>query len=76
MKKLQKLQAKLQAAGLEVAGIVLNIDGAEVPALSVNTDYDGPYPPRETFQKLETVRKMSRGYTVEPRGHYVSVFVY
>lgn len=75
--KLETVKKKLQDAGLEVADIVLNIKGAEVQGLKVNTDYNGPYPTKETFQKLETVRKIARNsYKVEPRGYYTAVFIY
>lgn len=75
--KLETIKKKLQAAGLEVTDIVLNIKGAEAQGLKVNTDYGGPYPTKETFQKLETVRKIVKnGYKVEPRGYYTAVFIY
>lgn len=75
--KLKTIKKKLQDAGLEVADIALNIKGAEVQGLKVNTDYSGPYPTKETFQKLETVRKVVKnGYKVEPRGYYTAVFIY
>lgn len=75
--KLETVKKKLQAAGLEVADIVLNIKGTEVQGLKVNTDYSGPYPTKETFQKLEAVRKVAKkGYKIEPRGYYTAVFIY
>ena len=74
--KLETIKKKLQAAGLEVADIALNIKGAEVQGLEVNTDYSGLYPTKETFQKLETVKKNVKGYKVEPRGYYTAVFIY
>ena len=75
--KLETIKKRLQAVGLEVADIALNIKGAEVQGLKVNTDYSGPYPTKETYQKLETVRKIVRnGYRVEPRGYYTAIFIY
>mgnify|MGYP005841892959 CR=1 FL=1 len=76
MKKLQTLKGKLQAAGLEVSEILLNIDGKPTKGLKINTDYEGPYPPQETFEKLETARRIAKGWHVEKRGHYVAVFIW
>lgn len=45
MKKLQRLKSRLQAAGLDVSDIMLNIQGEAVPGLRIDTDYEGPYPP-------------------------------
>lgn len=76
MKKLQRLKSRSQAAGLDVSDIMLNIQGEAVPGLRIDTDYEGPYPPKETFQKLEAVRKIAKGHNIEKRGYYVSVFVW
>ena len=62
MTKLQRLKARLIAAGLTVDDVRLqNVGPERVPimdALQVDTNYLGPYPPAETFEKVATVRKI------------------
>lgn len=48
------------------------------PALMVDTDYDGPYPTKETFRKQhEILKKVSRykRLKTEPRGYCTAMLI-
>lgn len=49
-------------------------------ALKIDIGYEGLYPGKEQFDALEKIRKYVScnhpSMTVEPRGHYTSIFIY
>ena len=80
MTKLKRLKARLIAAGLNVDEIQLqNVGPERVPimdALKVDTNYLGPYPPAETFEKVATVRKIcGKRFFVRAGGSYTGVII-
>ena len=80
MTKLHRLKARLIAAGLAVDDVRLqNVGPERVPimdALKVDTNYLGPYPPAETFEKVATVRKIcGRRFSIYVGGSYTGVIV-
>ena len=79
MKKLSTLKRRLQSAGFHPSEIILynlNVSGHDLPRLSISTDYDGMYPPAETFGAISEIRKIVKGWTVETRGYYTAVYIY
>ena len=79
MGKLSTLKRHLQVAGFCPAEIILhNVNGSghDLPGLSISTDYDGMYPPAETFGAVSEIRKIAKGWTVETRGYYTAVYIY
>ena len=79
MNKLKRLQRKLYTAGYNAEFItVYNAkgDGIDVPALRINTDYDGPYPSKETFTIINEIRKLCKNHITECRGFYTAIFIY
>lgn len=80
MTKLQRLKARLIAAGLTVDEIQLqNVGPERVPimdALKVDTNYLWLYPPAETFEKVATVRKIcGKRFCVSAGGGYTGVII-
>ena len=77
MTKIDRLYNRLTAAGLTARKIeLLNADGTKRPALDIDTSYEGPYPTRESLQKLEKAEKICQRLTCQIRGHYVALFVW
>ena len=80
MTKLQRLKARLIAAGLTVDNVRLQNVGPErvpiIDALKVDTNYYGPYPPAETFEKVATVRKIcGKRFFIRTGGSYTGVII-
>ena len=79
MEKLKRLQKKLTAAGFDAKFItVYNYKGTgeDVQALRIDTNYEGPYPTRETFAAIDSIRNICKNHATECRGYYSGVFVY
>lgn len=78
MEKLKRLQKKLIASGYNAEFITVynhNGFGEDVPALRINTDYDGQYPPKETYTAINEIRKLCKNHVTECRGFYTAVFI-
>lgn len=80
MTKLQRLKARLIAAGLTVDEIQLQNVGPErvpvVDALRVNTDYAGFYPDAESSRRAALARKLCKGqFYLKNRGFYQAVYI-
>ena len=80
MTKLQRLKARLIAAGLAVDEIQLQNVGPErvpvVDALRVNTDYIGLYPDAESSRRAVLARKLCKGrFYLQNRGFYQAVYI-
>lgn len=79
MEKLKRLQKRLASAGYDAELItVYNVKGTgiDVPALRVNTDYEGAYPTRETYSNISTIKSIAKNHRTECRGYYTAVFIY
>lgn len=45
--------------------------------VKVDSNYEGLYPPKTSFDILNSIRKAyQKNYTVEPRGYYSAIFIY
>ena len=79
MEKLKRLQKKLIESGYNAEFITVynrNGFGEDVPALRINTDYEGQYPPKETYTAINEIRKLCKNHVTECRGFYTAVFIY
>lgn len=83
MKKsvLDRIAARLMAVGIQTdSGAIYRstADDAEpVPVLIARHNYNGPYPTRETWQTIETVRRICKRYNValDMRGYYQATYI-
>ena len=79
MEKLKRLQKKLAVQGYSAELITVynrNGSGEDVPALRIDTNYEGQYPPQETYTAINEIRKLCKNHATECRGFYTAVFVY
>ena len=79
MSKLDRLYLRLEKEGFTVRKSELyNIDctGINAPVLIIDTNYEGMYPPKSTFNKINMVRSIVKNrFWTECRGHYTAVFI-
>lgn len=79
MKKstLDRLETRINAAGITTRRNYINTDRGPVPVLIAEHDYTGPYPTREALDKLDTVRGICARYNVrrELRGYYQATYI-
>ena len=79
MTKLDRLFLRLEKDGFTPEKHTLyNINGTGInaPVLVVNTDYEGVYPTKNTFNKLNMIRNICKNrFQVQPRGYYTAVFI-
>jgi hypothetical protein len=79
MEKLKRLQKKLSASGYNAEFITVynrNGSGENVPALRIITDYEGQYPPKETYAAISDIKKLCKNHVTECRGFYTAIFIY
>ena len=79
MEKLKRLQKKLSASGYNAEFITVynrNGSGENVPALRISTDYEGQYPPKETYTAISDIKKLCKNHVTECRGFYTAIFIY
>lgn len=80
MKKstLDRLEARINAAGISTRRNYLNTEHGPVPVLIAEHDYTGPYPTKESLQKLNIVRDICARYNVqrELRGYYQATYIW
>ena len=80
MKKstLDRLETRINAAGISTRRNYINTKCGPVPALIAEHDYTGPYPTREALGRLDTVRRICARYNVrrELRGYYQATFIW
>lgn len=73
MSKLDNLKRRLEKSGFQVKKIKA-VGGCDV--LFIDTDYEGPQPQRETFDKIADIRKIcKRRFLVKPIAFYTAVEV-
>ena len=77
MKTLDRLEKRINAAGIATRRNYINTERGPVPVLIADHDYTGPYPPREALDKLDTVRRLCARYNVrwELRGYYQATYI-
>lgn len=76
MSRLERLKKKLTTAGFTVENITLRNGDHTYPALSVDTNYDGPYPTAETFRQHREIEKIcGKRFDTESRGYHTAVFI-
>lgn len=77
--KLDRLESRLNAAGIATRRNYINTERGPVPVLIADHDYTGPYPTRESMRKLQEVSRISTRYKAirrEIRGYYQATFLY
>ena len=76
--KLDRLESRLNAAGIATRRNYINTDRGPVPVLIAEHDYTGPYPTREALGRLDAVRRICARYNVrrELRGYYQATFIW
>lgn len=75
---LENMYRRLQAAGYTVKHIELDFSGPVGPAISVDTNYDGPYPTKETNRlhaELERIVRKNHLHC-EPRGYWTAMYIW
>lgn len=79
MKKstLDRLETRINAAGITTRRNYINTDRGPVPVLIAMHDYAGPYPTREALDKLDAVRRICARYNVrrDLRGYYQATYI-
>ena len=76
--KLDRLESRLNAAGIATRRNYINTERGPVPVLIAEHDYTGPYPTREALEKVDIVRHICARYNVrrELRGYYQATFIW
>ena len=76
--KLDRLESRLNAAGIATRRNYINTERGPVPVLIAEHDYTGPYPTRDALDKLDAVRRICARYNVrrELRGYYQATFIW
>ena len=75
--KLDRLESRLNAAGITTRRNYISTERGPVPVLIAEHDYTGPYPTREALDRLDTVRRICARYNVrrELRGYYQATYI-
>jgi len=76
--KLDRLESRLNAAGIATRRNYISTERGPVPVLIADHDYTGPYPTREALDRLDAVRRICARYNVrrELRGYYQATFIW
>lgn len=78
----EKIEKALQAAGLEYKPVRLyKTDSSSpetIPAIMVYHNYEGPYPTRETHEKIMQAARIADRHKMkhETRGFYTATLIY
>lgn len=77
MKTLDRLETRINAAGISTRRNYINTERGPVPVLIAEHDYTGPYPTREALEKVDAVRRICARYNVrrELRGYYQATYI-
>lgn len=77
MKTLDRLERRINAAGITTRRNYINTERGPVAVLIAEHDYTGPYPTREALEKLDTVRRICARYNVrrDLRGYYQATYI-
>lgn len=76
--RLELLRGKLERAGLKVTEkqFYPGISKNPVPVLSVDAEYDGPYPTKDCLDILKKAGKMAKGFNKSTRGYYQALWIW
>lgn len=77
MTTLDRLERRLNAAGIETRRNTINTADGPAPVLIACHDYTGPYPSRDALDKLQTVARICSRFHVsrELRGYYQATYI-
>lgn len=78
MTSLDRLEKRINAAGIATRRNQIMTEHGIVPVLIADRDYTGPYPTREALDRLDAVRRICARYNVrrELRGYYQATFIW
>lgn len=79
MTSLDRLERRINAAGITTRRNYINTERGPVPVLIAEHDYTGPYPTRDSIRKLQEVDRIAARYKAikrEVRGYYQATFLY
>ena len=79
MTKLDRLEKRINAAGIATRRNQIMTGRGPVPVLIADHDYTGPYPTRESMHKLQEVDRIAarcKAIRREIRGYYQATFLY
>ena len=79
MTSLDRLEKRINAAGIDTRRNQIMTERGPVPVLIADHDYTGPHPTRESMHKLQEVCRIAARYKTvkrEIRGHYQATFLY
>ena len=79
MTSLDRLEKRINVAGIATRRNQIMTDRGPVPVLIADHDYTGPYPTRESMHKLQEVGRIAARYKAirrEIRGYYQATFLY
>ena len=78
MASLDRLEKRINAAGIDTRRNQIMTEHGPVPVLIAEHDYTGPYPTREALDRLDAVRRICARYNVrrELRGYYQATFIW
>lgn len=77
-KPIERLCNAMVSAGYDASIVAMGTAERPIPCIIVKHNYSGVYPSEETMRIHHAIRAMAAkaGYYSEPRGHYVSTFIY
>lgn len=79
MKTLDRLEKRINAAGITTRRNYINTERGPAPVLIAEHDYTGPYPTRDSIRKLQEVDRIAARYKAikrEVRGYYQATFLW
>ena len=76
--KLDSIFRKLAAEGYSPKRITLSMPDSIRPAISIDTNYDGPYPTKETWAAHAAIERIVKRYQCEsePRGYWTAIYIW
>ena len=79
MTALDRLEKRINAAGIATRRNQIMTERGPVPVLIADHDYTGPYPTRDSMRKLQDVDRIATRYKAikrEVRGYYQATFLW
>lgn len=79
MTALDRLEKRINAAGIATRRNQIMTERGPVPVLIADHDYTGPYPTRDSMRKLQDVDRIAARYKAikrEVRGYYQATFLW
>lgn len=77
MTTLDKIQRRLTRAGIDTRRDYIITPNGRKPILMAYHDYTGPYPSKDTWQKISTVEKACKSFpvSIQLRGYYQASYI-